>query len=158
MWLCATAIPEKRLAEMPEATVRSRLMDAGAIYARREKATRSGYHPDDEMFYGMRILRELLPYVVSDTTPTMRSVDERVRGIGKSAANDKAFEFETALADVRKVYARLERRQQNTLRDYAAGHDIPERDVSAALRALQRKLGGRRPNKLDLTQVTEEAA
>lgn len=145
MWTYVCGLSDKRLAEIEVGTLRWRLHDIGEKFARKEKATRSGYHPDDEAFYGLRVIRELLPVAVDDEPAVLRAVNEAERGAGRRAGSNVPLEYETAIADLRGAYRRLSVGHRDILRAYVDGADIDETVVSAALRSMQRKLGGRRP-------------
>lgn len=146
MWAYAVGLSDVRLSTIEAGTLRWRLHDAGEKYARREKATRSGYHADDEVYYGIRVIRELLPVAIDDEPVVLRAVNEAERGAGKRAGTNVPLEYETAVADLRKAYRGLPEGRQTILREYAEGADVDETLVTAALRSMQRKLGGRRPN------------
>lgn len=147
MWLWAAGQTEAALAGFEASKLRWRLHDVGAAYARAEKATRSGYHKDDEVFYGIRVIRELLPVAVDDTPVVLRGVNESERSSGRRAGATPAMDYETAIADLRRAYRGLPDLQRSTLRKYAAGNDMDEAAVSAALRMMQRRLGGRKPQR-----------
>lgn len=145
MYAWAVAQNATRLDEMPASSLRWRLRDVADHYARGEKAAKTGYSTDDEVFYALRVLRELLPHAVTDVPIAMRGVDERVGGSGRKAGAVPSMDYETAIADLRKAYKGLSDRYRGVLARYAEGASEAEADVNKALRALQRMLGGRRP-------------
>lgn len=132
-------------------TLKRRLYGAGEVYARREKATKSGYSPDDEQFYSLAVIRELLPQVVDSEPPTMRGVDDRDSRSARRSASGPGMELETVLADLRKAYSGLGPLDQAVLLVAAGaqGHpDPPTADeVNVILRRMQRALGGRKPKR-----------
>lgn len=145
MYMWAYAQKPERLDEIPAATLRWRLRDVGDHFARGEKAAKSGYSQDDEVFYAVRVIRELLPHAVTDTPVVLRGVDEQNGPSGKRAGAVPSMDYETAIADLRKAYKGLGDRYRTILAEYAMGKMVDEADVNKALRAMQRGLGGRRP-------------
>lgn len=146
MWVWASRQPPDALEAMETNPLRWKLKDAGEAYARREKAARSGYTGDDEVFYAMRVIRELLPQAMSTTPDVLPGVDDR-EGSKPPKGTAHAFEYETAIADLRAAYQTLPADERDLLHDYADGGDVPELDVTRAIRRMQRKLGGRRPTR-----------
>lgn len=150
MWTYIAGLTETRLATIEANTLRWRLHDVGERYARKEKATKSGYHVDDEVFYGLRVIRELLPVAMDDTPVVLRGVDEAQKGAGRRAGAVPPLDYETAIADLRKAYRGLDALRRGILAEYVeGGHDIDDASVTGALRAMQRRLGGRRPQRED---------
>lgn len=145
MWLWATA-KEKQIEDLPVPTLRWRLRDVGERFARQEKAQKSGYHPDDEVFYGLRAIRAVLHDVVTDEPVVLRGVDEADKPAARRAGASLPMEYETAIADLRDAFSALPELLQTELRKEARG-DVgadPEM-VTKALRRIQRALGGRKP-------------
>lgn len=133
-----------------------RLRNAGERYCRSEKARKCGYDVDDEQFYSLRVIRELLPDAIEGDPPVLRGVSEsevKRRGTGTS------MEYETSVIDVKTAYFKLGTAQQDLIwRAYvlqdsmaviAERYGDTENNIGTrahrALLALQRKLGGRRP-------------
>jgi hypothetical protein len=127
-------------------TLKRRLYGKAEVYARKEKAVRSGYHSDDEQFYSIAVLRELLPWAVDQDLPfpTADVNDRETAGARRSAAGP-SMDTETMVADVRKAYSGLTDVDRVILQKYVShGLELGE-DVSAVLRRMQRALGGRKP-------------
>jgi hypothetical protein len=145
MWTWVLGQHPKRIEAVSTWKLRYKLQDAGAAYCRREKAAKSGYSPDDEVFYSLRVLREMIPFVTTDTPMVSRGVDDTKASTGRQAAAGESFGWETTIADLRVAFAALDEAQRETLRAYTAGEDQAPEDVTRALRAMQRRLGGRKP-------------
>lgn len=121
--------------------LKRRLKDAAIKYGRQEKAQLSGYCPDDEYFYSLYQLTQLLPDAMDDlsTTPQTGPTD------GGRLGEDTTMEWETMVADVRVGLDRLGYTDFNALRQLVHGLREPnEVAVQSALLALQHRLGGRR--------------
>ena len=77
-------------------------------YARKEKATRSGYQTNDESFYDVVTIAQLLPYViasiVNDGTPR------------KPSAPSEGGNLLATLIDIKKSYELLDEDEQKILR------------------------------------------
>lgn len=121
------------------------LQRVGEGYARKEKAAKTGYSPADEVFYSMGVLRELLPIAVTDEPVVLRGVNPDDKQGARRAGSTPAFEYETAIADVRKAYKALPDEKRLVLLLYVAGKEVPAVEVTRAVRGMQRRLGGRRP-------------
>lgn len=145
MWVYVAGLTDERLETIEPGTLRWRLHDAGERYARREKATRSGYSVDDEVYYGLRVIRELLPVAIDDTPVVMRGVDDSQGVTTRRSPPGAGMDYETAVADLRRAYRGLTKERRKVLSDYAEGKDVDEASVTSAMRSMQRKLGGRRP-------------
>lgn len=147
MWAWILTQKPARILELDAKVLGYKLRDAGEIYARKEKAQKAGYSPSDEVFYGMRALRELLPLAVDTEPVVLRREGEG----GPSTGIGPSMEFETSVADLRKAYRRLSSKYRVILAEYVSDPDsADEVQVTRALRYMQRKLGGRRPRKEDL--------
>lgn len=144
MWVWVAARVAK-VEDMPTFKLRYKLLDAGGTYCRREKAAKSGYSPDDEVFYGLPLLRELLPFAVRDLPIVLKGVDDTNTSTARKAAAGVSMSYETAVADVRAAFNWLRDPYRAVLRAYADGDEVSAGEVTRALRAMQRKLGGRRP-------------
>lgn len=145
MWVWALAQDEERLTEYEAHKLTWKLRDAGEVYARKEKAAKGGYEPDDEVFYSLRTLRELLPLAVTDVPITLRAVESEGK---RSGGTPQSMEFETALADMRRAFKRLSSKYQLILGTYVESpDDADEVAVTRALRFMQRRLGGKRPKR-----------
>jgi DNA-directed RNA polymerase specialized sigma24 family protein len=147
MWVWAYAQPKMKLDSLSTGTLRRRLWDVGLDYARREKAVKSGYDPDDEKFYSITVIRELLPWVVDPEPPILRGVDDRQTSNARRSAAGPAMELETVVVDLRKAYNRLSLRDRMILQTQVEFGMSEASDVDAALRKMQRALGGRKPKR-----------
>src|SRR5690606_28554087 len=116
----------KRLQELDEQQIKWRLRDVGEIYARKEKAAKSGYLPEDEVFYSLRALRELLPIAVSNEVVPQPVYDPADKPATRRAASNPGMEWETAVADLRRAFARLSDWHQTVLIDYVYGEGTSE--------------------------------
>jgi DNA-directed RNA polymerase specialized sigma24 family protein len=134
-------------------------------YARKEKASRSGYQPGDEAYYERATLAQLLPFVIASIIDgtVLEQAQEMVKD-GQPRGSSSPAEGGNLLAillDIKKGYLKLEAEEQQlliwryheslTLAQMAA---ILECAVSTAdrrcinsLRALQKNLGGENPFK-----------
>ena len=139
------------------------MMRIAEKYARKEKATRSGYQPGDEVFYQSVTLATLLPFVIAsilDGTvlePAQEMViDGQPRGSSSPAEGGALL---ATLMDIKKQFMKLEPEdkqiltlryhQQMTLAQIGAvlecHRTTADRRCEHALRALLDLLGGRSP-------------
>jgi hypothetical protein len=121
------------------------LADVGERYARKEKAARAGYVPDDEVFYSLAVIRELLPYVTGDELPTLPGVYDAKTSVARRSAAGPGMELETAVMDLRRAYSGLDEWDQAVLAAEAEFGMAEESDVIAAMKRMQRLLGGSKP-------------
>jgi len=148
MWVWAYGQDEMKLENLSTGTLKRRLWDVGLAYARREKAIRSGYGVDDEAYYSLATIRELLPQVVEGELPTLRGVDDRQPSVARRQAAGAGMELETALVDLRKAYSRLDTQERLNLYHHVRGNGHSDNDLTdATLRRMQRILGGRKPRR-----------
>jgi len=132
-------------------------------YARREKATRSGYKLTDEAFYDTVVIAQLLPHVIASV------VDNTVLEQAQNLINDGQPKKQSApaeggnllatLIDIKKAYLKLDvvdkdilikRYHENlTLQELAAylecATSTADRRCQNSLRRLQNNLGGESP-------------
>jgi RNA polymerase sigma factor (sigma-70 family) len=132
-------------------------------YARREKATRSGYKLTDEAFYDTVIIAQLLPHVIASV------VDNTVLEQAQNLINDGQPKKQSApaeggnllatLIDIKKAYLKLDvmdkdilikRYHENlTLQELATylecATSTADRRCQNSLRRLQNNLGGESP-------------
>lgn len=142
LWIVAHPTTADALFKKSRAFLIRRLRTTAERYARRQKAATLGYHPDDEYFYSLTRLEELLPDAFDpEATPPASHYEGGVTGERHFA------EWETSLADARAGLRRIPLHHWAALNDqYGDGEGCPLEDtVRAALRALQRVLGGPRP-------------
>lgn len=146
MWVWILAQDPTRVDELEEHKLVWKLRDAGEVYARRERASARGYKPDDEVFYSMRTLRDLLPLAVTTDPEVLRREGEE--GAKSSGGDATSMEFETTVADLRRAYKKLSAKYRDILAKHVSdplGSD--DVAVTRALRFMQRKLGGKKPRK-----------
>ena len=132
-------------------------------YARREKATRSGYKLTDEAFYDNVVIAQLLPHVIASV------VDNTVLEQAQNLINDGQPKKQSApaeggnllatLIDIKKAYLKLDvmdkdilikRYHENlTLQELATylecATSTADRRCQNSLRRLQNNLGGESP-------------
>ena len=132
-------------------------------YARREKATRSGYKLTDEAFYDTVVIAQLLPHVIASV------VDNTVLEQAQNLINDGQPKKQSApaeggnllatLIDIKKAYLKLDvmdkdilikRYHENlTLQELATylecATSTVDRRCQNSLRRLQNNLGGESP-------------
>ena len=132
-------------------------------YARKEKATRSGYQPGDEMFYQSATIAKLLPFVIAsiiDETvlePAQEMIlDGQPKGSSSPAEGGALL---ATLMDIKSKFLKLEAEdsqiltlryhQQMTLEQIGVTlgyhHSTADRKCDQAMRALIDLLGGRSP-------------
>ena len=146
MWAWILEQDQAKVDELEPHKLTGKLRDAGEVYARREKAAKGGYQASDEVFYGVRTLRELLPLAITSEPVTLRVEGEE--GAKSGGGTPTSMEFETTLADVRRAYKKISVKYRQILADYVSDPlSADDSAVSRALRFMQRKLGGRRPRK-----------
>lgn len=145
MWLWAKGQSQRKLEQLPIGILRRRLRDIGEKYARREKAAKTGYDPDDEVFYSLAMIRNLLPWTVDPELPVLKGVDDRQTANARRQAAGPGMELETIVVDLRKAYNGLTLRDRMILQMQVEFGGLEPADIDAALRKMQRALGGRKP-------------
>ena len=132
-------------------------------YARKEKANKSGYQINDEVYYQTFTLGQLLPFVISSIIDgtVLEQMQEMIndgqpRG---SSSPSEGGNLLASLIDIKKCYLKLDQKDQELLRmrhyDNATLQQIAaflecavstaDRRVSNSLRRLQDELGGETP-------------
>jgi RNA polymerase sigma factor (sigma-70 family) len=132
-------------------------------YARREKANKSGYQINDEVYYQTFTLGQLLPFVITSIIDgtVLEQMQEMIndgqpRG---SSSPSEGGNLLASLIDIKKCYLKLDQKDQELLRmrhyDNATLQQIAaflecavstaDRRCSNALRRLQDELGGETP-------------
>lgn len=142
-WVCGHQDKTRELAQH-ESWLLRRLRTIAERYARREKAQRSGYHPDDEVFYSQWHILQLLPEALNPaaTPPQAAMNDVTVTGGGASTFSD----WEACIADLRAALGKLSSGDVALLRRLVADRTtISEQATRSALWTLQRHLGGPHP-------------
>ena len=132
-------------------------------YARKEKATRSGYQTNDEAYYERATLAQLLPFVIASVIDgtVLEQAQDMVKD-GQPRGSSSPAEGGNLLAillDIKKGYVKLDADEQQlltwrhheslTLAQIAGllecAVSTADRRCINALRALQKHLGGETP-------------
>ena len=132
-------------------------------YARKEKANKSGYQINDEVYYQTFTLGQLLPFVISSIIDgtVLEQMQEMIndgqpRG---SSSPSEGGNLLASLIDIKKCYLKLDQKDQELLRmrhyDNATLQQIAaflecavstaDRRCTNSLRRLQDELGGETP-------------
>jgi RNA polymerase sigma factor (sigma-70 family) len=132
-------------------------------YARKEKANKSGYQINDEVYYQTFTLGQLLPFVITSIIDgtVLEQMQEMIndgqpRG---SSSPSEGGNLLASLIDIKKCYLKLDQKDQEVLRmrhyDNATLQQIAsflecavstaDRRCSNSLRRLQDELGGETP-------------
>jgi RNA polymerase sigma factor (sigma-70 family) len=132
-------------------------------YARKEKANKSGYQINDEVYYQTFTLGQLLPFVIASVIDgtVLEQMQEMIndgqpRG---SSSPSEGGNLLAALIDIKKCFMKLDQKDQTVLRmrhyDNATLQQIAQylecavstadRRVTNSLRRLQEELGGETP-------------
>jgi RNA polymerase sigma factor (sigma-70 family) len=89
-------------------------------YARKEKAAKSGYQPNDETFYDVITIAQLLPYVIASVVnDTAIEQAQNLINDGtprKPAAPAEGGNLLATLIDIKKAYELLDEDEKNILR------------------------------------------
>ena len=132
-------------------------------YARKEKATKSGYQINDEAYYDTVTIAQLLPFVIksviSDTALEQSQILVNDGTPRKPSAPAEGGNLLAMLVDIKKAYEKLEKYEQDILR--LRYHDnltlqliseylecaisTVDRKCTQALRKLQNNIGGDSP-------------
>jgi len=132
-------------------------------YARKEKATRSGYQTGDEAYYERATLAQLLPFVIASVIDgtVLEQAQEMVKD-GQPRGSSSPAEGGNLLAiliDIKKAYVKIDQQFQQilvwrhhenlTLAQIAhlleCSTSTADRKCIGALRELQKQLGGDNP-------------
>ena len=132
-------------------------------YARKEKATRSGYQPNDETFYDVTTIAQLLPYVIASVVnETAIEQAQNLVNDGtprKPAAPAEGGNLLATLIDIKKAYELLDEDEKKILRlryhenftlqqlseDTECAVSTADRRCSNALRKILNFMGGESP-------------
>ena len=132
-------------------------------YARKEKATKSGYQINDEAYYDTVTISQLLPFVIksviSDTALEQSQILVNDGTPRKPSAPAEGGNLLAMLVDIKKAYEKLDKYDQDILR--LRYHDnltlqliseylecaisTVDRKCTQALRKLQNNIGGDSP-------------
>lgn len=132
-------------------------------YARKEKAAKSGYKINDEVYYDTVTIAQLLPFVikaaVNDTALEQSQVLINDGTPRKPSAPAEGGNLLAMLVDIKQAYEKLEKEEQailtlryhenQTLQHIAeyleCAISTADRRVTQALRKLQNEIGGNSP-------------
>lgn len=132
-------------------------------YARKEKATKSGYHTSDETFYETTTIAQLLPFVIQSVLngTVLQQVQDMINDgtPKKPSAPAESGNLVAILIDIKKAYEKMEAEDRKILE--MRYHDMftlsqiaqylecavstADRRCAMAMRKLQEKLGGDSP-------------
>lgn len=143
VWVFGHQATVAELLARSDAYLIRRLRTHAERYARREKAAREGYSPDDEAFYSIGQIIGLLPDVLDPY-----ALPSQVRASEISGKSESYMDWETSVADVRKAASKLADGHLREIRGWM-DQDMPDPipdDVLSALRMMQRYLGGPKPD------------
>ena len=146
-----------------ESRIAWQMRRAAERYARREKATKSGYQITDEAYYQGYTLGQLLPYVIAsvvDNTVLEQIQDMIQDGQPRGASSpSEGGNLLANLIDIKIGFTKLEVEDQTLLRiryldhftlqqianQYGCSVSTADRRIDGAMRRLQDKLGGVSP-------------
>ena len=146
-----------------ESRIAWQMRRAAERYARREKATKSGYQITDEAYYQGYTLGQLLPFVIAsvvDDTVLEQIQDMIQDGLPRgSSSPSEGGNLLANLIDIKVGYNKLEVEDQILLRiryldsftlqqianHYQCSVSTADRRIDGAMRRLQDKLGGVSP-------------
>ena len=153
--------PNKR--EQNEKRIAYQMRRVAERYARREKASKAGYHISDEAFYDTTTIAQLIPFVIASVVDgTVLEQAQEMINDGQPRKQSTPAEGGNLLAiliDIKKSYLKLEQEDKTilqmryhdnlTLQQIAqyleCATSTADRRCTSALRRLQDKLGGDTP-------------
>ena len=153
--------PNKR--EQNEKRIAYQMRRVAERYARREKASKAGYHISDEAFYDTATIAQLIPFVIASVIDgTVLEQAQEMINDGTPRKQSTPAEGGNLLAiliDIKKCYLKLEQEDKTILQ--MRYHDnltlqqigqylecatsTADRRCTSALRRLQNNLGGETP-------------
>ena len=155
--------PDNDTRKYNEARIAYQMLRVAERYARREKASKSGYYLSDEIYYERATLGQLLPFIIASIIDgtVLEQAQEMVRDgqpKGSSSPSEGGALLATLL-DIKKSYLKLEESDQTLLTwryheslTLAQIAELSECAISTAdrrcinaLRNLQDLLGGESP-------------
>lgn len=157
--------PDTKKRQHNESRVAWQMLRVAERYARREKATRSGYHTSDEAYYESATLAQLLPFVIASVIDgTVLEQAQEMINDGQPRGSSSPAEGGNLLAvlvDIKKAYLSIDANAQQllTLRYHEnftlaqiagvleCAVSTAERRCLNAVRKLQDELGGVSPYK-----------
>jgi RNA polymerase sigma factor (sigma-70 family) len=153
--------PDKR--EQNEKRIAYQMRRVAERYARKEKASRAGYHTSDEAFYDTTTIAQLIPFVIASVVDgTVLEQAQEMINDGQPRKQSTPAEGGNLLAiliDIKKAFLKLEQEDKTilqmryhenlTLQQVAqyleCATSTADRRCTSALRRLQDKLGGETP-------------
>ena len=153
--------PNKR--EQNEKRIAYQMKRVAERYARREKASKVGYHISDEVFYDTTTIARLIPFIIASVVDgTVLEQAQEMINDGQPRKQSTPAEGGNLLAiliDIKKSYLKLEQEDKTilqmryhdnlTLQQIAqyleCATSTADRRCTSALRRLQDKLGGDTP-------------
>jgi RNA polymerase sigma factor (sigma-70 family) len=153
--------PNKR--EQNEKRIAYQMRRVAERYARKEKASKAGYHISDEAFYDTTTIAQLIPFVIASVVDgTVLEQAQEMINDGQPRKQSTPAEGGNLLAiliDIKKSYLKLEQEDKTilqmryhdnlTLQQIAqyleCATSTADRRCTSALRRLQDKLGGDTP-------------
>lgn len=157
------SVPDEEDLKHNEKRIAWQMRRVAERYARKEKAIKSGYQLNDEVYYETFTLGQLLPFVVASVIDgtVLEQVQEMIRD-GQPRGSSSPAEgggLLASLIDIKKAYLQLEQEDQVLLRmryhENATLQQVAQylecatstadRRCSNALRRLQDELGGDNP-------------
>jgi len=153
--------PNKR--EQNEKRIAYQMRRVAERYARREKASKAGYHISDEAFYDTATIAQLIPFVIASVIDgTVLEQAQEMINDGtprKQSTPAEGGNLIAILIDIKKCFLKLEQEDKTILQ--MRYHDnltlqqigqylecatsTADRRCTSALRRLQDKLGGNTP-------------
>jgi RNA polymerase sigma factor (sigma-70 family) len=153
--------PNKR--EQNEKRIAWQMRRVAERYARKEKASKAGYHTSDEAFYDTTTIAQLIPFVIASVVDgTVLEQAQEMINDGQPRKQSTPAEGGNLLAiliDIKKSFLKLEQEDKTilqmryhenlTLQQVAqyleCATSTADRRCTSALRRLQNNLGGETP-------------
>lgn len=104
------------------------LRNAGERYCRRQKAMLTGYEPEDEFFYTIPMVTDMLQLYFDPEWMEPRAIELTTSSSGK--APNEGWNLQAMVADVGRGYESLSASDQHLLREVFGG-EVPVRDAIA---------------------------
>jgi RNA polymerase sigma factor (sigma-70 family) len=104
------------------------LQRAGDRYCRKEKADKSGYRTEDEVFYTKAMIEDLVSMLYNGTGIT-NLIDDRVK---VKSAPGSGYSVETSLVDIERALKSLEPEDRYVVVE-VYGHSTPEAAVAESI-------------------------
>ena len=146
-----------------ESRIAWQMIRAAERYARREKATKSGYQVNDEVYYQGYTLGQLLPFVIASVVDgtVIEQIQDMIQD-GQPRGSSSPSEgggLLASLIDIKIGFTKLEVEDQTILRiryldnftlqqianQYGCSVSTADRRVDSAMRKIQNELGGVNP-------------